>query len=283
MSLNLICLPAPHTAALLDGTASVPGVEYAATQGRSADNCTRRMLAGEFDAGEMSIATYFKARSDRDDLIALPIFTSRRLLHAYVYCAEGAPFTSLTDLAGRRATVPQFWMTSSVWHRYLLGHYGVDFRAVTWLPLLGERLDGMGDPPGTTVDRRHEGQEFEKLLADGASDVHFTARNEPQPGIRRLFADPEAEGQRYVQGGGVTPVMHVVAARTALLREQPEVAEQVTRLFEAARDRAAASPPFELSWAANEQGVRAFHATACDQRLITPDRPIEAYFHGLDR
>ena len=62
------------------------------------------------------------------------------------------------SLAGRRVAVPQYWLTSSVWHRGLLrDEYGVDAQSIDWFTIASER-GAAPLPPGVRVTRhrRHD-------------------------------------------------------------------------------------------------------------------------------
>jgi len=100
------------------------------------------MIAGKYDIAEMSMATYVQARARGLDLLALPVFMGRRFLQPCVAFAKNSTIGSPSELRGKRIGLPQFWMTSSMWHRGLLEHeYGVPATQVEWVTTQPERLD----------------------------------------------------------------------------------------------------------------------------------------------
>jgi 4,5-dihydroxyphthalate decarboxylase len=79
------------------------------------------------------------------------------------------------------------------------------------------------------------------------------------PNVRRLFADPVAEGRRYFAKTGLFPINHCVVVRRALLERHPWIALNLCGAFSAAKDQivtqaAAALAPF-LETGAIEAGA----------------------------
>ena len=58
--------------------------------------------------------------------------------------------------------------------------------------------------------------------------------------MRRLFADPRGEGERYFAATGIFPVMHVVVLRREVHEQRPWLAQSRYKAFEQARREAAA-------------------------------------------
>ena len=107
-----------RTRALLEGDVSDERLEFVAADTQES---TVGLLEGRYEAAEMSLATYVKAREESDRLRALPIFTHRKFFHQYVWTRRGSGIGSLVALRGKRVIAPMYWMTSSIWHRMILG------------------------------------------------------------------------------------------------------------------------------------------------------------------
>ena len=122
-TLSMSLIAGPLTDPLLGGEVAVAvsgDVAISVAAGPSVDRNSRMMLDGAFDVAEMSFSTYIKARELGKDLIGVPIFTGRGFLQPGVVCSVASGIRRPEDLAGKRVGVPQFWMTSSVWHRLIL-------------------------------------------------------------------------------------------------------------------------------------------------------------------
>jgi hypothetical protein len=115
MPVTLSVIPSGLTAAILDGTIPIRNAGLQMFEAKSVDKNSRAMLGLEFDIGEMSFATFLKAREDGVPLVGLPIFTGRRFSHPCISFHRGAGISALADLSGKRVGVPQYWLTSSVW------------------------------------------------------------------------------------------------------------------------------------------------------------------------
>ena len=120
MKLSISLVPSALTNPILDGTSRIEGIDLDTHVSKTVDSNSRAMLEGAFDVAEMSLATFVKGRAEGAPLIGLPIFTGRRFLEPGIGIREGAGISEPRELAGRRIGVPQFWMTSSVWHRAVL-------------------------------------------------------------------------------------------------------------------------------------------------------------------
>lgn len=229
------------TAPILDGTIANPALDLTLTTG-TVDENSRAMIAGRFDVAEMSMATFVQARARGLELRALPVFLGRRFLQACVAFAADARIGVPGDLRGKRIALPQFWMTSSMWHRGLLEHeYGVQVTEVDWLTTQPERLDAVFSS-GVRVERVDD-RPLPALLADGTADAIFAPRRPAEAsGLRFLFADPVATAVDYRARTGIYPVLHTVVVREAVITEQPEAAAALFDLFVRAKAQAYAQP-----------------------------------------
>jgi 4,5-dihydroxyphthalate decarboxylase len=184
------------------------------------------MIAGTYDLAEMSMATYVQARAQGLELFALPVFMGRRFLQPCVAFLPGAPIDSPSDLRGKRIGLPQFWMTSSMWHRGLLEHeYGVPATGVEWITTQPERLDA-GFSPGARVTNvgDHPLAQLPQLLTDGTADVLFSPRPPARNGtLAFLYDDPVATAIEYRARTGIYPLLHTIVVRPALAAHAAEL------------------------------------------------------------
>jgi 4,5-dihydroxyphthalate decarboxylase len=237
---------------LLAGDVAVQGdAQFKVTAGNSVDGNSRQMLAGAFDVAEMSFATYLKAREQGRDLIGLPIFTGRGFLQPGLLVSTASGITRPEEIAGRRVGVPQFWMTSSVWHRGLLQQqHGVKAQDVEWYTASEERFEGVTFPPGVKINRLAEGTQPNAALEAGLVDVVMVpprgARGPMRPGTRSPYADLTAAQRAYFAKTGVFPIMHFVVMRESVHRKLPWLAAALQTAFvesKARAEKAGAVPP----------------------------------------
>jgi 4,5-dihydroxyphthalate decarboxylase len=287
---------------ILSGTVTDPNLDLDLSTA-SVDENSRAMIGGRYDIAEMSMATYVQARSRGFELIALPIFMGRRFLQPCVAYAPTAHINSPHDLRGKRIAVPQFWMTSSIWHRGLLVHeYGIAANDVEWVTTQPERLD-VGFSPGVSV-RQVDDRPLPALALDGTVDAIFSPRPPARDGtLDFLFDDPAATAVDYRRRTGIYPVLHTVVVREPLLREQPGLAAALFDLFTRSRDRAYAHPgtieiespiagldfaqarealgdPYPFGTAPNATAIEAFLGYAAEQGLTAEKLTLAETFRA---
>lgn len=287
------------TAAVLDGPVVVDGFAVRPTAAKSMDVNSRRMLELDFDVAEMSFATFVWARVTQGlPVLALPVFTGRRFPQPLAFRHRKAGISGPSDLAGRRVAMPQFWMTSSVWHRGVLqDRHGLDPTAVTWVTTADERATGLQTPTDIRLARVRDGRDPVRLLAAGDVDAVLLPR---APADRHaqlcpLWSDPLAAQSDYFLVTGVFPVMHLVVIRERLVAERPEVVPALLEMFRRARGMAAAQPavagvsaersrlllgsdPWTYGLTENQHVVDVFLQYCLDQGLIARKPCIEQIF-----
>lgn len=201
------------------------------------------LLEGRYDAGEMSLATYAKAREEGDSLQAIPVFTHRKFFHQYVWARRGSGIRTLHDLRGRRVVAPMYWMTSSIWHRMILEEEaGIAAGDLEWIVLAKDRLSSMRPPNGVSV-RLAEGRSAISLLADGSADALLTAATFPdilaaRDLLERPFADVGVEQRRYFERTRIFPPVHAIVCRKEIIAERPQEVTALARAIEDAKQRA---------------------------------------------
>ena len=292
MPISCTLIAAALTEPILEGTVANADLDLDLSTA-SVDENSRAMIAGKYDVAEMSMATYVQARSRGLDLVALPVFLGRRFMQPCVAFAPGSPIASPSDLRGKRIGLPQFWMTSSMWHRGLLEHeYGVPATAVEWVTTQPERLDA-GFSPGTRVTNvgDHPLGQLPQLLFDGTVDAIFSPRPPERDGkLAFLFDDPAGTAVEYRNRTGLYPLLHTMVLTGKVVRDNPglpaalfdlftrskehayghpgseEIESPIAGLsFEAARDRLGEPYPFGVR--ANSAAIDAFLTYAVEQGL----------------
>ena len=255
-----------------------------------------RLLAGEFDCGEMSFSTWVirsaRARSSGEKLpfVAIPAFPSRTFRHNAIYVNRKAGIARPEDLAGKRVGVPEYGMTAAVWARAMLQHeHGVKPSDVRWvtggLTQVGRKAMNPVAIPGVEI-RAETGQPLNDLLTTGELDALIA----PQlhPGVRDgrsevgyLFPDPSAAAREYYRKTGLFPIMHVVVLRREVYERHPWAAVSLYQAFRQAKDNALQRleveepPPISLPWLHEySQSIRALMGHDYWPYGIEPNRKV---------
>jgi 4,5-dihydroxyphthalate decarboxylase len=200
-----------------------------------------RVLAGEFDVGELSCSSYLMARDRGLPYIAIPVFPRRLFSQSRIYVNAAAGINAPADLAGRRVGLSSFQTTLSVLAKGDLAHeYSVPWKEVTWVTSTDEAVP-VEPPPGVRVEPVPAGQSLGAMLLSGAVDAVALphpprAILEAGPRVRHLFPDPRAEERAYFARNGYWPIMHVVAFKEALVREHPWLPGAFLNAFECAKE-----------------------------------------------
>jgi 4,5-dihydroxyphthalate decarboxylase len=294
-------VPSELTQPILDGKIAPAGIEWTLTSARSVDANSRQMLSGAFDVAEMSLATFLKAFERGSDLIGLPIFTGRGFLQPAVACRQG--IASPRDLAGKRVGLPQFWMTSSVWHKGILQEqHGVRPDQVQWLTEAEERFDSVEAPAGVHLERLPKGLPLKEALDRGEVDAVMV----PPRGARsfgddfsRPFADVTEAQRAYFSQTGVWPIMHFVVMRKSLHDSMPSLAPALLSAFLEAKRISAESvglpkplpglqsseqdalfgpDPWQCGLEKNRLTLETFLRFSVDQGWLGQRLPLESYF-----
>src|ERR1044072_1498425 len=90
---------------LMDGTVQPEGVELIPTYSDPSETFWRQLNFEEFEIAEMSMSSYLIAKSNGMDMIAIPVFPSRRFMHALVSINTDSGVKEPGDLTGKRIGV----------------------------------------------------------------------------------------------------------------------------------------------------------------------------------
>lgn len=252
LRLTLACGDYDRTWALQDGAVVPEGIDlqYVALD---PPVIFRRMLErGEWDASEMSFASYLITRGRGEDrFMAIPVFPSRVFRHSAVFIHEDSGIKAPQDLAGKHVGLPEYAMTAAVWVRGLLQHeYGVGPGQIRWLiggletPAPEEKIR-FSLPPGVRLDSIPAGKTLSGMLEQGELDALVSvklpspvARRSPK--VRRLFPDYQAAELDYYRKTGLFPIMHTVVLRQDVYEAHPWVAMSLYKAFVRAKAAAEA-------------------------------------------
>ena len=197
----------------------------------------------EFDAAELSFSSYLIAVDQNLPVHAVPIFPRRLFSQSQMYKNVNCGIDAPKDLVGKRIGLSGYQNTLGVRAKGDLTHfYGVERTTVTWITP-GKEVVDVELPADLRIETRGSMAEIEREFVDGKIHAMFVSRL-PKPfrdgnkNLARLFADPQAEEERYLREEGYFPIMHVLAFKKELAQQQPELPRALYEIFEQARQRA---------------------------------------------
>ena len=248
---------------LMNGTIKADGIELIPTYSHPSETFWRQLKFQEFHVAEMSMSSYLIARSRGVDMIAIPVFPSRRFFHADQSYHVDSGITQPGDLVGKRIGVGEYQQTAALWARGVLEHdFGVSQYKVHWYMERSEELShggatGFAPPPGISFHRIPPDKSLATMLVNHEIDVapiashltrafniidrstHIRASEGDWSKVKPLFPDQIAEAKRFFTAHGFVPVNHAYIIRGDVYREHPWVAVKLYDAFVKAKAIAA--------------------------------------------
>jgi 4,5-dihydroxyphthalate decarboxylase len=277
LELTLAMTQNPRSQPVLDGTVRADGVQFRSSVASAPDIFWRQLHDQEFDVSEMSMSSLLIVlASGNRDWIGLPIFPQRHFFQTWAWVRSDAGISQPHDLRGKRVGVPEYQQTAALWSRGIFEHdFGVAPRDMDWyMERTADRSHGAAtgfEPPSglrfqyIAADKNiggmmMAGQLDAALLYMGRASMvdRSTVEFENNPRVRRLFADEEAEGQRYFRRTGIFPINHGMVLRRSLYERHPWLALNIFNAFRLAKERVA-------------QQTRSLVSTHLDLGLLPPD------------
>ena len=232
---------------LMNGTVQAEGIELIPTYSHPAETFWRQLKFGEFEVAEMSMSSFLIARSRGVDMIALPVFPSRRLFQTELSYHVDSGITKPEELADKRLGVAEYQQTAALWIRGILEHdFGVSQYKIHWYMERSEEMShgaatGFKPPAGISFNRIAPNKSLASTLLKNELDVAHVAspwvlranaldRSSRIAGkgdwnkIKPLFPDRMAEGARFYKQHGFLPVNHTYIIRGDIYRKCPWVA-----------------------------------------------------------
>jgi 4,5-dihydroxyphthalate decarboxylase len=247
LSLGFISAFNERVEPLMNGTIEAEGIELIPTYSHPAETFWRQLKFGEFEVAEMSMSSFLIARSQGADMIALPVFPSRRLFQTELSYHVDSGITNPEDLAGKRLGVAEYQQTAALWIRGILEHdFGVSQYKIHWYMERSEEMShgaatGFKPPAGISFNRIAPNKSLASTLLENELDVAHVAspwvlqanaldRSSRIAGradwskIKPLFPDRMAEGARFYKQHGFLPVNHAYIIRGDIYKKYPWIA-----------------------------------------------------------
>jgi 4,5-dihydroxyphthalate decarboxylase len=257
----------------------------------------------EFDICEMAFTTYVCARAAGLPFTAIPLFVTRNFHHWAIFINEKSGIRTPKDLEGRKVGVNRgYTVTTGLWARGVLqSEYGVDLNKVTWVPTDDEHVLGFEYPPN--VDTSQRGKPMKELLLSRAVDAALGEVGVEAPEIKPLIPDAQNAAFDWFRKTGIYPINHGVVVKNSVLKDRPGIAEELTRIFEAAKteylknlqgneisawDKAATvnakvvGDPFPFGIEKNRKALEAITQFAFDQKMVPRKYTVEELFVPLN-
>lgn len=239
---------------LMDGSVEAEGIELIPTYSNPGETFFRQLKFQEFEVAEMSMSSYLIARSRGMDMIALPVFPSRRLFHAELAYHVDSGVKEPGDLVGKRLGVAEYQQTAALWQRGILEHdFGVSQYKVHWYMERSEELShggvtGFAPPPGISFQRVPPDKSLVSMLLNQELDAAAVQgpwtrmasvmdRSSRITGggdwtkVKPLFPDRIAEATRFVRKHGFLPPNHAYIIRGDVYKKYPWVAFNLYSAF----------------------------------------------------
>jgi 4,5-dihydroxyphthalate decarboxylase len=206
---------------------------------------------GAYDLSEMALFTFLLAKSHGKPLVLLPAVAVARFQESAMFCRTDSAIRGPADLAGKRIGVRAYSQTTGAWLRgALLEEVGVRPQQSTWVTFEDAHVAEYIDPPWC---ERAEG-DMMSMLRDGALDAVIVGNDVPDdPGLRTVFPDPSAAGERFRARHGLVPVNHMLCVKRDV---DPEIAARVADVIGKSVPKETLAPVIELAVRfAMEQGL----------------------------
>jgi 4,5-dihydroxyphthalate decarboxylase len=242
MKRNLIfaCGAYDRTWPLIDGRVKPEGLEFNWIILPPHEIWVRMLNYWEFEASEMSLASYLISRSKRSDFIAIPVFPARAFRHSSIYVSLKSQIADPKDLVGKRIAQAEFQQTASVWARGILENvYGIPLDSIKWFNWYKPRTP-IEVSPRFNAEELPSADVAEEMLLEGkldaiiaASTPKLTLTNPPR--LKRLFVNSKEVEASYYRQTGIFPIMHTVVLRQDIFQSAPWIATSLFKAFEEAK------------------------------------------------
>jgi 4,5-dihydroxyphthalate decarboxylase len=253
VSLNLGFNRAANTRGLFEGAVKVEGAELKLQSefGEGLDNVGarhRKIIAGEFDGGELSISSFILARKRGMRLRALPVFLSRKFRHRCMYIPVNSPLRDPSELAGKKITIHRYNATTPVWLKGILqNEYGVKPASVEWFVAEPDIAEESLRPPPPEIRVRlipepRTRERAIELLERGEYDAALEPYDmlADNPKLRRILPDHRRVEEDFFRRTGCFPINHLLVLKEDIADAHPWVVEGLLKAFreaEAMADR----------------------------------------------
>jgi 4,5-dihydroxyphthalate decarboxylase len=202
----------------------------------------------EWDVSELSFAKFAAQVTRKNpDIIALPVFASRLFRFSSFYVNKKSKIRSAKDLKGKTIGSPEWAHTAAVYMRgWLMHEIGIPLKDIHWVqaganePGRIEKVE-LDLPKGMKLTRVAD-KSLSDMVASGEIDCALIARPpacflQGHPDVARLFPDFLGLEEDYYKKTKVFPIMHVIAVKAEILKDNPWIARNLYNAFNESKRR----------------------------------------------
>lgn len=278
----------PNTNALRDGLVAPSCFAFDFADVKVPNRAFKRAVRElEFDIAELALVTFFQAKAYGKPLSLIPavLGAGRFQHHCLVYNAERARIT-VAQLAGKRIGIRAHAQTTVTWVRGVLAEdYGVPLDQVYWVTFEDGHLAEFADPAG--FERAPAGRSMVDMLLAGEIDAAIIGTDLPDdPRLQPVLPDPHAAALAWSARRKLVPINHMVAVKTAWLKERPEIVRELYALLQRSKDVEATRrgdgidlTPFGID--ANRSALQCLLTYSFDQGLIPRPFTVDELFEDF--
>jgi 4,5-dihydroxyphthalate decarboxylase len=238
-----------HTRDLTRGDIQAEGIDLRYLNLQIEETFFRFIKFREWDVSEMSFGKYIALKSQDDDTVtAIPVFPSRVFRQSSLFVLPDSGIRDASDLRGKKIGIPEWAQTASIYTRgWLVHNMGIPLQEIDWIQ------GGVNDagrqekvklklPDGVSYTPRPD-KSLTQMLFDGEIDCIMSAHppapvEEGDDTIVHLYPNYQEVEEQYYKDTGIFPIMHVIAMRGDVFRENRWIAMNLLKAFTEAKDSA---------------------------------------------
>lgn len=238
-----------HTRDLTRGDIQAEGIDLRYLNLQIEETFFRFIKFREWDVSEMSFGKFIALKSQDDDTVtAIPVFPSRVFRQSSLFVLPDSGIRDASDLRGKKIGIPEWAQTASIYTRgWLVHNMGIPLQEIDWIQ------GGVNDagrqekvtlklPDGVSYTPRPD-KSLTQMLFDGEIDCIMSAHppapvEEGDDTIVHLYPNYQEVEEQYYKDTGIFPIMHVIAMRGDVFRENRWIAMNLLKAFTEAKDRA---------------------------------------------
>lgn len=240
-----------HTRDLTRGDIRANGIDIRYLNLQIEETFFRFIKFREWDISEMSFGKYIALKSQGDESVtAIPVFPSRVFRQSSLFILPGSSIKDASQLRGKRIGIPEWAQTASIYTRgWLVHNVGIPLAEIDWVQA-GVNDAGRQEkvelkiPDGVSYSSQVHNS-LTQMLLDGEIDCIMSA-HPPKPiedgkkSIVHLYPNYQEIEEKYYRDTGIFPIMHVIALRGDVFRDNRWIAMNLLKAFTEAKDRAMA-------------------------------------------
>ena len=256
LSLSMAGYNFDRTRALIDGRVKIEGCDIQFQESGIGDINTNVFSGPQsLDITEIGLHPFMLAYANDGfrDYSLLPIFPLRLFRHKSVFIRTDRGMKKPEDLRGKTIATAGYSSTSLTWIRGIFqDEYGLRPKDMQWIVSSKDSSSKEAGkvskqertfPEGVPINMGPAGKDESDLLESGEVDALFHAGEprayiEGHPKVGRLFPDYRSTERAYFSKTGIFPIMHAVAIKKSLVKQNPWLIEAVFKAYSQSKQMA---------------------------------------------